>query len=75
MSAPVRNQTSIHADTNVDWLLEHVPAVTSVFVRRRLHCIGCPLARFESVTDVCKIYGVRLDDFLADLRSSAAGAV
>lgn len=70
---PATDQPTIHADTNVDWLLECVPSVVPVFVRRRLHCVGCPLARFETLTDVCDIYGLSLDDFLDDLRASATG--
>ncbi len=69
------DQSSIQSDTNVDWLLERVPAVIPVFVRRRLHCVGCPLARFETLTDVCDIYGLKLNDFLSDLRASASGSI
>ena len=70
---PSTCETSIYAGTNVDWLIERVPEVVPVFVRRRLHCVGCPLARFETLTDVCEIYDLPLDDFLGDLRASVHG--
>ena len=71
---PVSERPTIAADTNVDWLLEHTAAVVPVFVRRRLQCVGCPVARFETLSDVCDIYGLQLDEFLAELRMTAAAA-
>ncbi len=65
---PATEQPTINADTNVNWLLEQTPAVVPVFVQRRLHCVGCPLARFETLSDVCDIYGLQLDEFLTALR-------
>ena len=66
--------TQTHAITPtsiVDDLLTHYPATAPVFVRRRLACVGCDLARFDTIADVCAIYQQSLDDFLDELRSAA----
>lgn len=68
---PLFSHPSINADTNVDLLIDCFPSVVPVFVKRRLHCVGCPMARFETLADVCRIYGLPIDPLLADLRASA----
>ncbi|HUZ02662.1 MAG TPA: DUF1858 domain-containing protein [Thermomicrobiaceae bacterium] len=64
---------TIRADTTIDALLDHFPRAAAVFVRRRMHCVGCPLARFETVGDACAIYRQPVDAMLGDLRRAAAG--
>lgn len=55
----------------IDELVERWPAVARVFVRRRMHCVGCDIARFETVADACRIYGQPLEAVLAELRATA----
>ena len=57
----------VTADTNLEELLTRYPQVVPVFLRRRMLCFGCDLARFESVGDACRIYGESVDDVLVDL--------
>jgi hybrid cluster-associated redox disulfide protein len=64
---------AIVPETDVDAIVTRWPATARVFVRRRMACVDCPLARFESVADVCHIYRQPLDDLLAELRAAAAG--
>lgn len=64
----------ITATTNVDALVTRFPRVALVFVRRRMACVDCPVARFETVADVCQIYRQPLDMVLADLRLTVSGA-
>lgn len=59
-------------DTNVDELLGRFPATARVFIRRRMACVGCEIARFETVADVCRIYRQPLDVILAELRQASA---
>lgn len=61
----------IAAETNADELLTHWPRATSVFLRRRMACPGCPLARFETVAEICAIYHQPLQSFLVELRGVA----
>lgn len=57
----------ITADTNLEDLLTQYPQVVPVFLRRRMLCFGCDLARFETVGDACRIYGEPVADLLAEL--------
>jgi hybrid cluster-associated redox disulfide protein len=66
----VDGEPPISADTNVEDLINRCRAVASVFIRRRMHCVGCSMARFETVADVCEIYHQPLDVVLADLRAA-----
>jgi hybrid cluster-associated redox disulfide protein len=65
---------AITADLVVDDIIDRWPATARVFIHRRMHCIGCAVARFESVADACRIYGQPLADVLAELRTAASSA-
>lgn len=55
----------------VEDVIDRYPGTTSVFLRRRMQCVGCPIAPFETVSEVCRIYQQRLDDVLAELNAEA----
>lgn len=57
------------ADMLIDDLIDRVPAVIATFVEHRMQCVGCPMARFETVAEVCEIYQLPLVTFLDDLAS------
>ncbi|MBX6342703.1 MAG: DUF1858 domain-containing protein [Thermomicrobiaceae bacterium] len=65
-------ETTIDARTNLDELVTRYPATAAVFVAHRMHCVGCDIARFETVEDACRIYRIPLDALLAALRRAAA---
>lgn len=67
--APARAQVS--GETIVDELVARDPRTARVFLRRRMACVGCPIARFETVEAVCAIYRQPLDAVLAELREAA----
>lgn len=51
------------------------PAAARVFLDRRMACVGCPFARFETVAEVAAVYGVNPLELARALeRSAAAGA-
>jgi hybrid cluster-associated redox disulfide protein len=58
---------SISGDTLVEEILDRLPLAAQVFVGRRMHCVGCPIARFETLAEACGIYRQALDGMLADL--------
>ena len=64
----------IHANANLDELIRQTPELVSVFIEHRMHCVGCPVARFETVADACRIYGKPLEGFLHALRSVSGQA-
>ena len=58
----------IGPDTTVDEVLARRPLAAKVFLARRMHCVGCDLARFETLAEAAGIYGQPADDLVADLR-------
>jgi hybrid cluster-associated redox disulfide protein len=63
----------ITAESNVDELMTHYPQTVNVFVQRRMLCPGCLAARFETLSEVCRIYRMPLQPLLAELQLAAAG--
>jgi hybrid cluster-associated redox disulfide protein len=55
----------------IEDLLTRYPATARVFVRHRMACVGCDIARFESLSEVCQTYVQSLDAFLDELRQAA----
>lgn len=58
---------SVDLESSVAQLLNCFPQAAQVFIRRRMHCVGCPMARFETLAEVCAIYRQPLDRVLAEL--------
>jgi len=56
------------ADLTVTELLGLWPQAAPVFIRRRLACVGCSLARFDRITDVAGNYGLDLSGLVDELR-------
>ena len=65
-SAALAGQTV--ADVLASW-----PQTVPVFMRYRLACVGCSLARFEIITDVAAIYGINRAGFLHELQQAIEG--
>ena len=61
----------VESESSVDEVISRFPRTASAFIQRRMHCVGCPLARFETLADVCAIYSLPLDSLLAELRTLA----
>lgn len=60
--APMVTPKLIVADLLSEW-----PEVIPVFLNRRMACVGCNMARFETLQDASRIYGVNLEQFLAEI--------
>lgn len=65
MSARARTITT---EARIDQVLNEYPAAAQVFLTWGMHCVGCPIARFESIAEACRIYQRPLDRFLAELQ-------
>ena len=50
----------ISSETIVEEILDQFPSAATVFVRRRMHCVGCPIARFETLAEVYPRYRYRI---------------
>ncbi len=56
-------------------VLERWPATAAVFVARCMACVGCAMARFDTLADAAAAYGVAPGTLLRELRqSSGSGA-
>ena len=50
-------------------ILAKWPAVTDYFNQRRVHCVGCPMATFETLADVASEYGINRRLLQRDIES------
>lgn len=65
-------RTPINADQIVSEVLAAWPKIVPLFIERRLYCVGCSMARFETLADVSKIYRLDMDSFLKELNRVAS---
>ncbi|TWA70093.1 hybrid cluster-associated redox disulfide protein [Azospirillum brasilense] len=56
----------------VEDVLERWPSTLSVFLKHRMACPGCPMARFQTVAEVADDYGLDSDALLADFARAIA---
>ena len=59
---------AVNAHEMVSELLVRNPQVARVLFSHRMHCVGCAIAAFETVAEVCVVYGVPLEQLLEELR-------
>jgi hybrid cluster-associated redox disulfide protein len=62
----------IGAQSLVGVLLEEHPETLSVFLRNRMHCPGCVMARFMTVAEAAANYRLDAGELVADLRAALA---
>jgi len=60
-------KSGIQPDQNVADLLSNWPAVIPLFLAHHMSCVGCSMARFETLADVTRIYGIGLSLFLSEI--------
>ena len=61
---------SLTASTTVADVLLKRPFAARILVNHRMHCVGCAIAPFETLAEACEIYGVSLEDLLAELNAT-----
>lgn len=64
----------LSGETVLDDLVTRYPSTAGVFIRRRMQCVGCEVARFETLASACQIYGQALGPLLEELRVVVAAA-
>ena len=60
------------SDETVAALLAREPRAGRVLLDHGMHCVGCAIAPFETLAEICVIYGVSLEQLLVDLRDHCA---
>jgi hybrid cluster-associated redox disulfide protein len=66
--------TEIAADSFVDEIMTKFPQTISVFLRRRMSCVGCLMGPFHTVCDAAEEYDIAVDVLLDELRDAVATA-
>ena len=61
-----------YADDTVASLLAMEPRVARVLLDHGMHCVDCAIAPFETLAEVCTIYGVPLEQLVVELRGHSA---
>jgi hybrid cluster-associated redox disulfide protein len=54
--------------------MQHFPATIAVFLRHRMHCVGCAVSPFHTVADAAGEYGMDGAALLRELRAASAAA-
>jgi hybrid cluster-associated redox disulfide protein len=62
------HEETVGPECTVDETVARCPATAAVFIRHRMHCVGCDVARFETLAAACRIYGQPLEAVLAELQ-------
>jgi hybrid cluster-associated redox disulfide protein len=62
------------ADCTIDQLLEARPGAARILLRHGMACVGCPMARFETVAEAAREYRVDLGTLLKELRRAKRDA-
>lgn len=57
----------VRPEWTVNEVLDRSPGSAATFVRLRTACVGCMLARFCTLADVCAAYGIPLPTLLSAL--------
>ncbi len=48
------------------------PAAARVLLDHGMHCVGCPIAPYETLADACAIYQLDVDALIAELDEAIA---
>ncbi len=63
----------IEKDMTIGDILDKCPDTAPLFMEMGMHCLGCPSARGESLSDACMVHGVDADEFEKKINSFVAG--
>ena len=58
----------INAHETVSARLARDPHAARILLSHGMHCVGCAIAPFETLAEVCLVYGVPLEQLLEALR-------
>jgi hybrid cluster-associated redox disulfide protein len=57
----------INTHETVSALLANDPRAARILLNHGMHCVGCAIARFETLAEVCAVYGVPVEQLLKEL--------
>lgn len=68
------SKRTITLDTPMDVVMSRHPEVLPVLLALRIHCIGCPLSSFHSVSDAAIEHSRDPEELLGSMLSAIAAA-
>lgn len=63
---------AITKDMPIGTIVQEHPETVPVFLQHGLHCIGCHVAAFESLSEGAAAHGIDLDALMNDLNGAVA---
>lgn len=54
----------------IEDVIDCYPKTIPVFFRYGMHCVGCPMARFETLAEGAAIYGISVSALVAELNEA-----
>ena len=60
-------------DQSVEEILGRWPATARVFIRRKMACVGCIMAPFQTLEAAARSYRIPETELLAEIRKAAGG--
>ena len=73
---PLRDPLYVNPATLLNLFVADVlaaePAAARVFIDRRMGCVGCAFARFETVAEVAEVYGIDARELANSLAAVAS---
>jgi hybrid cluster-associated redox disulfide protein len=61
----------ISSQSTVSAVMATRPETVAVFVRHRMHCPGCVMARFMTLAEAAENHGVDADELVSELQAAA----
>ena len=72
---PMASEKEFSIDMTLEEIMVRWPQTVGVILRRRMLCIGCPIADFHTPVDAAREHLVEPDEFEADLKNAIGGKV
>lgn len=60
----------VSANDTIEALLARQPGAARILLDRGMHCVGCAIARFETIAEACAIYGLSVEELLKAIECS-----
>lgn len=56
-------------ETNLQQLLVDYPNLIPLFIKERLACVGCLMAKFDTLSDLAQNYNLDLNQLIGEIES------
>lgn len=60
------------SDRTIEEILAERPEAARAFLRRKMACVGCGMARFDTLGEAARIYGVPEAELLAEIERTGS---